>query len=70
MKTPAVFVQGSTGVEHNFDVARRCGHLLITSKWVINMARRCRHLLVMPKLFIKLITNEHVCSFSRVVGWW
>lgn len=70
MKTPAVFVQGTTGVEHNFDVARRCGHPLVTPKWVIDMTGRCGHLLVMPKLAIKHTTaeNEHICSFSRVVG--
>ena len=43
LKTPAVFVQGSsTGVEHNFNVARRCGHPLVTPKWVIDMAGRLR----------------------------
>ena len=67
-----MFVQGfSTGVEHNFDVARRCGHPLVTPKWDIDMAESV-DILVMPKLVIKPTTveNEHVCSFSRVVGWW
>jgi hypothetical protein len=66
-------VQGfSTGIEHNFDMARRCGHILVMPKWIMDMAGRCGHLLVMPKLVIKLTTleNEQTRSFSRVVGWW
>ena len=45
-----MFVQGFlTDVEHNFDVARRCGHPLVMPKWVIDVAGRCRHLLITPK---------------------